>query len=96
MSPTTITTVAGCATIMQGLSAFATTLLICFMVLMAVCTAILINWLLKKYWQPVTMFRYVDRIVEYHHDTPVDYDPATGRTTIVRSEVVPPTVKEKK
>ena len=94
MNPTTMTAVAGCASIMQGLSAFATTILLCFIAVMAVCTAILINWLLKKYWQPVSFFRYHDRYVDYQVDTPIDYDPTTGRTVIVREAKTP--IKEKK
>jgi hypothetical protein len=62
MNPTTV--VAGCSTIMQGLSAFGTIILLCFMAIACVATALLINYLLKKYWQPVTVFRYVTRVVD--------------------------------
>jgi hypothetical protein len=62
MNPTSI--VAGCSTIMQGLSAFGTIVLLCFMAISVVTTALLINHLLKKYWQPVTLFRYVTRVVD--------------------------------
>jgi hypothetical protein len=54
-----------CSTIMFGLSSLGTVFLICIVTLMAIGTAIIANWLIRKYWNPVEIVRFIDVPVDH-------------------------------
>lgn len=54
-----------CSAILTGLSMFGGTFVGCLTVLLIVVTAIGINKLLRAYWVPVRMVRYIDTYIHY-------------------------------
>ena len=62
-----------CSTILFGLSSLGTVFLICVVTLMIIGTGIIGNWLIRKYWTPVEIMRFID--------VPVDQDRNYGKPT---------------
>jgi hypothetical protein len=54
-----------CSAVLTGLSILGGTFLGCLTILLIVATAIGINKLLRAYWVPVRMVRYIDTYIHY-------------------------------
>jgi hypothetical protein len=67
-----------CAGIINSLSVFGGVFLLSIALIMVAGTAIIINYLISKFWKPVTLIRYVD--------IPVEHDPITGSTKIYQDK----------
>lgn len=65
-----------CSTILFGLSSLGTVFLICVVTLMIIGTGIIGNWLIRKYWTPVEIIRFIDVPV----DDKGNYGTPTPRT----------------
>lgn len=57
--------------IMWSLSFLGGSIVSCLAVIIIICTAILINKLLRKYWEPIELIRYHDVHTEFHEDLQV-------------------------